>query len=224
MPFLRRKEGGMKVYSRRQLMMEEARVKPYISDGLVFHLDGADATDTTWVDRVGGVVFNMSNVICDGKGVYFKGTTNSYGHSSTVVSYLWNNSTIEVVIHKTQASGFVFQSIENSIAYIGGAGYVNYTHGLSHKRSAVKGNMQLNKTITHSINNDIEFFNGKQYGFSSADMWGSQRNGTYLGSREGSSYPMKGYIYQIRIYNRKLSATEILFNQEQDRKRYGIIF
>ena len=211
-------------YTRRQLMADVVAIKPYISNGLVFHLDGADATTTSWVDRVGGVVFNMSNVVCDGKGVYFKGTKNSYGHSSTIFRYLWNNSTIEVVIHKTQASGFVFQSVGNSIAYIGDAGYVNYTHGASHKRSAVTGNMQLNKTITHSINNDIEFFNGKQYGFSSGDTWGNQSNGTWLGIRAGSDYLMKGYIYQIRIYNRKLSATEILFNQDQDRKKYGIQF
>jgi hypothetical protein len=214
----------MKVYSRRQLMMDTVAIKPYISNGLVFHLDGVDATTTSWVDRIGGVVFNMSNVVCDGKGVYFKGATSSYGHSSTTVFSLWSNSTIEVVIHKTQASGFVFQSIGNSIAYIGGADYVNYTHGVSHKRSAITGNMQLNKTITHSINNDIEFFNGRQYGFSSADTWGNQGNGTWLGIRAGNSYQMKGYIYQIRIYNRKLSATEILFNQDQDRKKYGIQF
>lgn len=215
---------GARYYTRRELMMDTVAIKPYISNGLVFHLDGADATTTSWVDRIGGVVFNMSNVVCDGKGVYFKGTTNSYGHSSTIVLYQWNNSTIEVVIHKTQASGFVFQSSTSCIAYLGGAGNVNYTHGASQKRSAVTGNMQLNKTITHSINNNIEFFNGKQYGFGSADTWGGQNNGTYLGIRAGSSYPMKGYIYQIRIYNRKLSATEMLHNQDQDRKRYGIQF
>ena len=216
----------MKIYTRRQLMMEEARVKPYISDGLVFHLDGADATDTTWVDRIGGVVFNMSNVVCDGKGVYFKGVSTSRGHTSTNVNYDYRTSTIEVVIHKRQQSGFVFVTEGRSpvgICYIQGNGSVNFTHGEAGKRVNVI-TQNVNKIVTHSINMDRSILNGKLTGFMVNDSWGYQGSGTFLGTRGNLAYPLNGDVYQIRIYNRKLSEAEILFNQEQDRKRYGIQF
>lgn len=213
---------SIKVYSRRQLMIDTAAIKPYISNGLVFHLDGADATTTSWVDRVNNVTFDMYNVTCDGKGVYFNGS-NSYGHSSTTVVYDYRTSTIEVVIRRTQASGFVFQAINsNAIVYISGAGNINFSFGA--KRPNVTANMQLNKTVTHSINFDRNYLNGTQYAFTTADSWGRQGTGTDIGRRGNGTYYFKGYMYQIRIYNRKLSDAEILFNQEQDRKKYGIQF
>lgn len=213
----------MKIYTRRQLMMEEARVKPYISDGLVFHLDGADATDTTWVDRVNNVTFNMHNVTCDGKRVYFNGTS-SYGQSSTVVNYSYNSSTIEVVIYKTRRVGFLFEPINSTaIRYIQGSSHVSFTWGAAGKRSGV-ADQGVGKIITHSINMDRDICNSKLIPFVSNDTWAPRGSGTLLGRRGDGSNPFQGNVYQIRIYNRKLSEAEILFNQEQDRKRYGITF
>lgn len=199
-------------------------VKPYISDGLVFHLDGEDCDGTTWADRIGGIAFTMNNVVCDGESVYFKGSTNSYGQSSTVVNYSYNSSTIEVVIRKEQQSGFVFDPVNASaIKYIQGGTNVNFTYGAAGKRSGIT-TQGLNKIITHSINMDREIYNGKLLSFATNDTWGAEGSGTFIGRRGGGGNPMKGNIYQIRIYNRKLTKEEILYNQEQDRKRYGIVF
>jgi hypothetical protein len=45
----------------------------YITDNLVFHLDGIDCNSSTWVDKINGVTFNMYNITKDGQRVYFNG-------------------------------------------------------------------------------------------------------------------------------------------------------
>lgn len=205
-------------------MADVVAIKPYISNGLVFHLDGADATTTSWVDRKGGISFTMSNItLVDKGGVRFKGNANSKGQSSTVFDSNYLSSTIEVVAYKYASSGFVLDtSAGTGICYLQGGSYVAFTHA-PYKRSAIS-TQGLNKIFTHSINNDREIFNGSNYNFTTNDTWGRQSTGTFLGIRGNGAYPLNGIIYQIRIYNRKLSEAEILFNQEQDRKRYGIQF
>ena len=72
----------------------------YITDNLVFHLDGIDCNSSTWVDKINGVTFNMYNITKNWQGVYFNGSS-SYGSSSSVINYNYSSSTIEVVLYKT---------------------------------------------------------------------------------------------------------------------------
>lgn len=211
----------------RRIVTNSVIIQPYISDGLVFHLDGSDfdSQNMKWTDKIGNIVFNMYNVsLYNGKGVKFNGNTNSYGRSSTIVNYSYTTSTIEIVQYRYAQSGFVFDPANASaIRYIQGGSYVNFTYGAASKRSGIS-TQSLNKISTHSINMDRDVFNGTSYNFVSNDTWSASSSNTYLGIRNGASYPLNGIIYQIRIYNRKLSLQEILYNQEQDKKRYGIIF
>jgi hypothetical protein len=193
----------------------------YITDNLVFHLDGIDCNSSTWVDKINGVTFNMYNITKDGQRVYFNGSS-SYGSTSSVINYNYSSSTIEVVLYKTVRAGFVFDPVNaNAIKYIQGGSYVNFTYGASGKRSAIQ-DQGLNKIFVHSINMDREIFNGTTYSFTSGDSWGGQGSGTFIGKRGNNSNYFKGYIYQIRIYNRKLSLKEIMHNQLIDKKRYNI--
>ena len=211
----------------RRIVTNSVIIQPYITDGLVFHLDGSDfdSQNMKWTDKIGNIVFNMYNVsLYNGKGVKFNGNTNSYGRSSTIVNYSYTTSTIEIVQYRYAQSGFVFDPANvNAIRYIQGGSYVNFTYGAASKRSGIS-TQSLNKISTHSINMDRDVFNGTSYNFVSNDTWSASSSNTYLGIRNGTSYPLNGIIYQIRIYNRKLSLQEILYNQEQDKKRYGIIF
>jgi hypothetical protein len=81
---------------------------PYISDGLVFHLDGADATDTTWTDRVAGIVYTLQGASADGKGVTFSSGNDNTGQGTgnkalTVINP--NVGTIEVCAWRRSQRG-----------------------------------------------------------------------------------------------------------------------
>ena len=55
------------------------------------------------------------------------------------------------------------------------------------------------------------------------DTFGVRSGGTYLGMKASDGvYPYNGTVYQIRIYNRKLTSDEILYNQALDMKKYNI--
>ncbi len=214
----------MKLYSRRQFMMEEARVKPYISDGLVFHLDGADATDTTWVDRIGGNTFtNIGSATHDGNGVLGTysspitlGVTNSAGTIEVcgeIVSSWHSLGAYEFIVRdKTHLTGINYILITTSnppFVEISSRG--NYSPAPRAYRSANIGK------FTHSINRERHVFNGTLGELGGNDGITTNVSMSYIGNS-------KVRIYQVRIYNRRLTEAEMKFNQEQDRKRYGITF
>ncbi len=205
-------------------MMEEARVKPYISDGLVFHLDGRDYDHETktWKDRIRGLVFSMTgtSISQDGLGVYFSG-----GAYSTLSNWFGTNMdscTLEVVYNKMGANA--------SVCAAGTGGWTQYRR---------KGNNVWRKTgssvaicpnaygmVTHSLTDAINIFNGRSLGYQSGGTYYNRGTNSnfYIGRDNNNENIMVGNIYQIRIYNRRLSLDEIAYNQEQDRKRYGITF
>lgn len=204
-------------------MMEEAKVKPYISDGLVFHLDGADATDTTWVDRIGGNTFtNDGSATHDGKGVrgaYSNptafgvrrdvGTIEVCGE--IVSSWAYTDNTVALVRDKDHVNGlnYILRPHESQ----------PYAHISS--RNVIKAPRSYRSVgigkFTHSLNIERHVFNG---------TLGELGTNTYNTTNAGSSFVghSKIIIYQVRIYNRLLTEAEMKYNQQQDRKRYGITF
>jgi hypothetical protein len=82
----------------------------YISDGLIFELDGLDKGSTgsyCWVDKVGGKTFtNAGGVEELNNGFRFNRTSTSYlDCNTTLTSTTYNQCTIEVVLKSDLASG-----------------------------------------------------------------------------------------------------------------------
>lgn len=195
----------------------------YIQDGLVFHLDGADATTSQWTDKVGGKVFTMHNIALNSNGgVTFAGNSSSYGHYSSTYNYMYNTCTIEVVCTTTDDSRqeCVIASTANGTICFGkynwriftgnGTQQYNWRFGLGglHTFSSYEGKFYRDKVEITTKEND---------GF------GAKSGGTYLGMKSSDgSYSYAGTVYQIRIYNRKLTEEEILYNQSIDIKKYNI--
>lgn len=211
-------------YTRRQLMADIVAPKPYISNGMVFHLDGRDYDHETktWEDRIRGLVFSMTgtSISQDGLGVYFNG--NAYSTLSNWFGTNMSSCTLEVVYNKTGANA--------SVCAAGTGGWTQYRR---------VGNNVWRKTgssvaicpndygmVTHSLTDAINIFNGRSLGYQSGGTYYNRGTNTnfYIGRDNNNQYRMVGNIYQIRIYNRRLSLDEIAYNQEQDRKRYGIQF
>lgn len=226
----------MKIYTRRQLMMEEARVKPYISDGLVFHLDGADATDTTWVDRIGGKVFTLHNARINGEGVIFHTTAYfaagaSYASASTMHNVTPTAGTIEICAYRTgirasnEPEHIVFGGTTNRIVYVVASNgtYVVISNNNTNNAPRALINGRTLEKFTHSINAARHVYNG-QLGELGANIANVRSGYVQIGCRTDGHYAFEGIVYQVRIYNRQLTEEEMKWNQEQDRKRYGITF
>lgn len=220
---------GARYYSRRELMMDTVAVKPYISNGLVFHLDGADATDTTWVDRVAGVIFTLTGATPNGKGVVFNTTRKNdvavpNSIPTSISSVNGNNGTIEVCAYRSisAATECLYTTNRYSIQYVVDGNNValsssNITASYS-PRAPLPNGREIG-LFMHSCNANINCYNGM------AVTPGSKTYKTMyeyrVGNNAARTIPFRGTIYQIRIYNRQLSLEEMRFNQEQDRKRYG---
>lgn len=215
---------SQKIYTRRQLMMEDAKVKPYISDGLIFHLDGADATDTTWIDRIAGNVFtNDGSATHDGKGVL-----GVYSSPTALGTYV-ENGTIEVCGAVISSFGGADNNahIVRNMEHIRGINYIikpreNPPFVIIDSRDGYGAAPRAYRSVglgkfTHSVNAVRHVFNG---------TLGELGSNSYTTTNARSSFVghTKVRIYQVRIYNRHLTEAEMKFNQEQDRKRYGIQF
>lgn len=158
-----------------------------------------------------------------------------------------NNWTVEVVMRRNYIhpnnlnpnwmEGYAMEYIvQNGLYYTPGyvtnvrRNWVSYgietNHESNKTRVALLPSMvdTLGLLSTHSINADFSIYNGTDYGLGEYNYKSRNGNGTIMGGRHDGWYQFHGEIYQVRIYHRTLSKDEILYNQEQDKKRYGINF
>jgi hypothetical protein len=206
------------------MVFQKEQPLPYISDGLVFHLDGADATDTTWVDRIGGNTFtNEGSATHDGKGVrgtysspVTLGVTNNAGTIEVcgeIVSSWGSLSLSEFIVRdKTHITGINYiLKPTNNPPYVDISSRSNYSPAPRAYRSNNTGK------FTHSINRERQVFNGTLGELGANSGTTTNASNSFVGNS-------KVRIYQVRIYNRRLTEAEMKYNQEQDRKKYGIQF
>lgn len=221
----------------------------YISDGLIFELDGQDKLSNSsycWVDKVGGLAFtNAGSVEELDNGFRFNGTSTSYlnGNFTTLTSASYNNCTIEVVLKSSLESGawapvviFGDWSSTPNAQYIGvSANYnstANYNHSLSFLARARTGSticyqIPVNRLMTTSLkSNQPIMANMQYYSDTSTTSMATASNKTLsrIGGRvDGSNIvTFKGDIHAIRVYNRLLTEEEILHNQNIDIQKYNI--
>lgn len=225
-------------YTRRQLMMDVVAVKPYISNGLVMHFDGADFDGTTtWNSRVGGFVATKAGsgsiVKTSDGGVEFVGGSSANNPRCFTINKVVNVAntvgTIEICAYrKAKSTAFIETILDwgtiNNISYkINGNQTAVMISNYTSNSPSAPITYDVGK-FTHSINNDRQVWNGQNKALGANGNLA--RGGNTIGGRNNGSgqWNFIGVIYQIRIYNRKLSEAEMKWNQEQDRKRYGIQF
>lgn len=217
----------MMIANRRRQYSQSAN--NYIKEGLVFWLDGSDATTTKWIDRVGGLEFAMQDVtLVDNGGVMFNGNS-SKGISEVSYNAHITKSTIELVFraNNVHAQQIIIGShVESNI--IAGIDRSTLLIGNYYLWSMSGATIMSDKDITISVNQTSK----KIHGFLNKDVittniadYFTMTDGNYITlgcrTRTGVLY-FKGILYSIRIYNRHLSDDEMLHNQSIDIQRYNI--
>ena len=193
----------------------------YIQDGLVFQLDGIDKGNDAWIDRKGQKEFVLHNVVTNSNNMEFNGT-NSYAECSSTLGYDSATHTLEVVWEGNKVTGVPFFGGPTS------AELCLLPQGTPLRRLSFGTGMnfivnQPDELKMISANADNIIYNAGWIGTSAALEANASYNQTVasVGRYNYSNY-FRGKIYAIRVYNRKLSALEMLQNQLIDIERFGL--
>lgn len=193
----------------------------YIQDGLVFQLDGIDKGNDAWIDRKGQKEFVLHNVVTNSNNMEFNGT-NSYAECSSTLGYDSATHTLEVVWEGNKVTGVPFFGGPTS------AELCLLPQGTPLRRLSFGTGMnfivnQPDELKMISANADNIIYNAGWIGTSAELETNASYNQTVasVGRYKFSNY-FRGKIYAIRVYNRKLSALEMLQNQLIDIERFGL--
>lgn len=218
-----------KVYLGNELVWEEGE-PDYIQNGLFLHLDGADCTGSTWTDKVSGRILSLSGSVpsVSNGGVVFNGASVFY--NTEIVPPLYNAATIEVVLNNrvSESTGkwIVGHNLNDGICYTINSGNLESSFRLGSTKYQRRKGSKRGVIYTHSITTSYNIANKVAAALGSNDNWGLGYCFSVGGKITNSSYARdkmcKSTVYQIRIYNRQLTQSEILYNQSIDIKKYNI--
>lgn len=224
---------------RRQMAMskKEPFVNPYITDGLVLHLDGIEkgSTPDAWTDLIGGIVFTKKagGVTFNSDNVQFGTASNNALHNTTTTNFGTSNScTIEVCYRDIPTSGtrcafYAYGTTATSVGFqFTGGNKIIFNVGNAAGRT-YNGIWTAETTGTYSISSALAIQNGTSKGFLSDKNYVSRNAQAAIvgGSGRGAStyYDcLGGKIHSLRIYNRHLTEEEVLHNQAIDNTRFHL--
>lgn len=206
----------------------------YISDGLVFNLDGINkgSTADAWTDLIGGLVFtnNGATAIPNGWMINNSSTNNSLRNETGNISWSRETSTIEVVYATTATnhqSIFTPKTVGAISFGMRSTGYPNQftiSNESSTTNKVLQSPINIRGTHTVSINYNcgvIDINNSMTVTTTNAKFDADLYN--EIGARASTNtYAFNGNIYAIRIYNRLLTEQEMAQNQRVDNVRFNL--
>lgn len=210
------------------------------SDDLVFALDGKHkgSNSNAWTDLIGGEVFANHGADANTLGWTFNGSAYMGGWDETELDFDPSTCTIEVAYKPTGYDSSRTSNIchlatqtDKPISCIYACevvdGWVNgcYASGTQNvwRISWASGSAVL------ALSGARAYKNGIALSSLGANHWSGNRQGRYIGTTSNynsSTFSPNGYfmgdIYAIRIYNRQLTAEEILADQALDNTRFNL--
>lgn len=201
----------------------------YVTNGLVFHLDGIDkgtSDPTKWVDLVGGITFTeQTGANVHGTNKISLSSTNWMVGDSMPSGFVPSTHTIEIAVNKPNYGWYGYISFqsggigikENNSRNFGGA---NGGGGYIFNRSSSDpwGKLLI------SFAKDLAICNCITQTTSSGNINNQNNTLPVIGSiKQGTiSYGKDCDFYSIRIYSRLLSSAEIIQNQQHDNERFEL--
>lgn len=217
---------------RRKLMAQRAPAPTeYVTDGLVFWLDGINkgSTANAWTDLISGAVFSSSiNPVFNYDNVEFTSADQALvadrqpqdvgidaGTIEVVCGVLNSSSVVATLYQPAQAEKLSFSFYKNpnmSIIY-------NCSSGL-YRRPIV---LLPETSGSFSLSDARQYRNGEQLSLGPDNNLTNANGFAYVGKRTSSTTAnYYGKVYCIRLYNRQLSRAEVLANYAVDRGRFSL--
>lgn len=199
----------------------------YIQDGLIFQLDGWEKGDKvdqlTWTDLKGGVevhALNPTDPYIKFEKNYVENMDYNHAMQSNTDSTLPPNSdyTVEICVIPKAYRGVCFYSgnstTNNIVVY---ANLTGTTWQFLQHRGGWLYQVVPNNPYTISANLNQGMANGVLLTEVGASDYWTMTNSTGLTTRG-----MTEKLYAVRIYNRRLTQDEMLFNQRLDNQRFNL--
>lgn len=203
----------------------------YVVDGLVFKLDGIDkgSDSTKWIDRIGNKEITLTNCSFTTDGVDFSASGAIGLLDGTSVGVTPANGTIEICASASSNMKVMvccyFRGENSSIRlYESGSASkfdmsnnnndVSFTHGIS----------EFTK-MTISENQLRGYINGTAMTATTGRTWTASITSPCIilgSSNKTVANRFAGTMHSVRVYNRQLTANEMLHNQKVDNDRYNL--
>lgn len=213
----------MSILRRRLMMQVKAQPLecPYITDGLVFWLDGINKGKSSagWQDLISKNVFPWIARTTQGENcvIFGSGSTSMYNNK---VPIFGTNSTIEGCCSGSSNSRWQIVFIQNIMMLARDDTGKQLT--FKTKRTGGRFNVTVPTTFTASANDNVALVNGVKSTTIQNSDWNAA-SGTNIGARGGNgAYSYVGNVHSIRVYNRLLTEEEMLFNQQVDNERFNL--
>jgi hypothetical protein len=241
-----------KAYLNNNVVWSPPTSSVFVTSGLVFNLETAPSSGTTWTDSSG----NGYNAIISGSATYVSNngggiklnntSANGGGNDFISVPYNINSSIVTVeIVASFNSTGF-WSTIWGNEAYSAGRGYLafmqNATQIIYGKSSAISAEtITASNSIRHwtfVINGTQHslYLNGVQVGttdtlaiqtlFTTNNFYfGSRHTNTGTGHQDklnNSNSALQPVFYQMRVYSKALSESEITQNYNSIKSTYEI--
>ena len=208
-----------------------------VTDGLVLCLDAADRNSyvsgsTTWFDVAGsnngtltnGPTFNTGSggsIVFDGTNDYVTGSCVLLNANSGSCMSMWvktSSTTLQIIssYDNNTNSGFRFQIYNTRLYYTLGLVF-DYDTGVN-----ISDNTWKNIVASTSGSSALIYINGVLTNTFSIGIMLETTPNFRLGSWYGSDYFFTGNIATTQIYNRALTAQEVLQNFNAQKSRFGL--
>jgi hypothetical protein len=212
-----------------------------VTNGLVLSLDAADknsypGSGTVWTDlsisNSQGILTGSSSPTFTstfGGGITFNGTTQYISSSLSNITIPGTVSLCAWVRHSTVPAAiqrYVSLSSETAVIRHNGSGTFNFyiTTGGTIKQQTVASQISVNTNYYFCGTWDGQFSraykNGVQIGITQPGGTMATLNSGYNITSNGEC--LSGSIFCTQVYNRALSATEVLQNYEAQKSRFGL--
>ena len=241
--------GGLKISGGLSIVTETSA--GVVSSGLVFNLQSAPSSGTTWTDASGNgyngtLQGSASYSSANGGGIKLNNSTASGGTDYISVPYNISSNTVTVEVVASFNPTSYWATIWGNEVYSSGRGYYAYmttSTGITYG----KPNSSSTETITASnairqwifvINGTTQslYLNGSQVGasdtvtgqtlFASSEfLFGARHTNAGTGTTDkmnNSTVANQPVYYQMRVYNKALSTSEITQNYNAMKTTYGI--
>lgn len=216
----------------RRRLMEGSKSSPswqynYVDNGLIFQLDGSDSstmTENTWTDKIGGIIMETPQISREQTGFSFKSYGGDFSGAVLVCDYVFpSNADYNVdIVFKTTGPSQLFGS-----GTVTANNLVFYTTGRQATFLQRAGKYDAGKILadnnihTFSANMNNGLVDGVEMTFLGSDYW-SGCNCTAIGEVARTAKNVMGTVYALRIYNRRLTISEQMQNQQADNERFNL--
>lgn len=235
----------MSMMLRRGMMLRAADAADYIRDGLVLWLDGIDkgSDPAIWPDKLGEYDFDLTDCTFTADGVVFDG--NGRGSRTGNIPATIAAGTVEFCVEMDATNGtnvwggIIIPGTADSRGHIGAD--LRYDYNVTEESPAFSiANDFRTKTskyrffpgvriLTASATEETCYANGAAVESAYSSSYGSFAPNSTSGlvtigyrNNSGVSHVFKGTIHAIRMYNRQLTAAEMLNNQRLDNARFNL--